>query len=67
MQHSRATAVRSDCIAKWHVSNQITFEVSLSLKLLVYYREFLSKICLKMFKNERRKRIFSLMDTLLGQ
>jgi len=30
-------------------------EVSLSLKLLVYWREFLLKICLKMFENERRK------------
>jgi len=35
-QHSGATAVRLDCIVNWHVSNQITFEVSFSLKLLVY-------------------------------
>jgi len=34
------------------------------LKLFVYYKVFLLKICLKMFKNERRKGIFSLMDTL---
>jgi len=25
-----------DCIVNWHVSSQISFEVSLSLKLLVY-------------------------------
>jgi len=30
-----ATAVRLDYIVNWHVSNQISFEVSLSLKLLV--------------------------------
>jgi len=43
----------------WHVSNQISFEESLSLKLLVYKREYLLNICVKMFKNERRKEIFS--------
>jgi len=32
----------------WHVSIQISLEVSLSLKDLVYWREFLIKICLKM-------------------
>jgi len=31
-----------------HVSIQISLEVSLSLKLLVYWKEFLSAICLKM-------------------
>ena len=48
-----------DPIVNWHVSKQVSFEVSLSLKLLVYLREFLLKICLKMFINERRKGIFS--------
>ena len=32
----------------WHVSTQMSLEVSLSLQLLVYWREFLLKICLKM-------------------
>jgi len=31
-----AAAVRFDFVVNWHVSNQISFEVSLSLKLLVY-------------------------------
>jgi len=35
-QHLRATAVTLDSIVNWHVSNQISFEVSLSLKLLIY-------------------------------
>jgi len=64
VQHSRAAAVKLDCIVNWHASNQISFEVSLSLKLLVYQTEFLLKMCLKMFKNKRRKRIFSSVDTL---
>ena len=58
-QYSRATAVRLDCVVNWHVFNQISFEVSLSFKLFVYYRELLVVICLKMFENERRKGIFS--------
>jgi len=35
VQHSRVTTVKLDCIVNWHVSNQISFEVSFSLKLLV--------------------------------
>jgi len=50
-QHSRATTVRLDCILNWHVSKKISFEVSLSLKLLVYWRDFL----LKMFENVKVK------------
>jgi len=56
-----ATAPGLDFIVNWHVSIQISLEVSLSLKLLVYWREFLLKICLKMFENERRKGKFSSM------
>jgi len=59
VQHSRATAVRLDSIVNWHVSNKISFELSLSLKVLVCLGEFLLNICLKMFKNERRKGIFN--------
>jgi len=32
----------------WLVSIQISLEVSLSLKLLFYWREFLLEVCLKM-------------------
>ena len=32
----------------WHVSIQISLEASLSSQVLVYWREFLIKICLKM-------------------
>jgi len=39
-QHSRATVVGLDIIVNWHDSIQISLEVSLSLKLLVYWREF---------------------------
>jgi len=46
-------------IVNWHASIQISLDVSLSLKLLVYWREFLLKICFKMFENERRKGKFS--------
>jgi len=46
----------------WHVSIEISREVSLSLKLLVYWREFLLNIFLKMFENERSKAKFSSMD-----
>jgi len=48
----------------WHVSIQISLEISLSLKLLVYWREILLKIRLKMFENERRKGKFSSTDRL---
>ena len=48
MQHSRATVIRLDFIVNWHVSIQISLEVSLSLKLLVYGKEVLLKIHLKM-------------------
>jgi len=47
-QHPRATVVRLDLIVNWHISIQISLDVSLSLKLLLYWREFLLKICLKM-------------------
>jgi len=49
-QHSRDTVIRLalDFIVNWHVPIQILLEVSLSLKLLVYWKEFLLKICLKM-------------------
>ena len=59
-----ADVVRLDFIVNWHASIKISLEVSLSLKLLVYWREFLLKICLKMFENERRKGKFSSMDRL---
>jgi len=44
----------------WHVSIQISLEVSLSLKLLVYWKEFL----LDFFENERREGKCSSMDRL---
>jgi len=34
------TVVRLDYIVSWHDSIQISLEVSLSLKLLAYWREF---------------------------
>ena len=55
MQHSKATVVRLYFIVNWHVSIQISLEVSLSLTLLVYWREFLLKICLKMNWKMKRK------------
>ena len=55
VRHSRATVVRLNFIVNWHVSIHISLEVSLSLQPLVYWRQFLLKICLKMFENERRK------------
>jgi len=36
--NSRATVVSLDFVVNWHVSIQISVEVSLSLKLLVYWR-----------------------------
>jgi len=63
-QHSRATVVRLDFIVDWHVSIQISVDVSLSLKLLVYWREFSLKICMKMFENKKCKEKFSSMDRL---
>jgi len=60
----RDTVVRLDFIVNWHVSIEISLEASRSLKVLVYWREFLIQICLKIFENERRKEKFSSMDTL---
>jgi len=37
VQHSGVTAVRLDCIVNWRVPNQTSSEVSLTLKLLVYW------------------------------
>ena len=48
MQHPRAIYIRLDFIVNWHVSIQISLEVSLSLKLLVYWKEVLLKIRFKM-------------------
>jgi len=39
-QHSRAAVVRLDFIVNWHVYIQTSLEVSLCLKLLVYWRDF---------------------------
>jgi len=39
-QDSRATVVRLDFILNWHVSIEISHKESLSLKLLVHWREF---------------------------
>jgi len=58
-QHSRATVVRLYFIVNWHVSIQISLEISVSWKLLDYWREFLLKICFEMLENERRKGKFS--------
>jgi len=48
MRNIRGLLLLVDCIVNWHVSIAISLEVPLSLKLLVYWREFLFKICLKM-------------------
>jgi len=45
---SRATIIKLDFIVNWRVSVVISLEVSLSLKLLVSWKEFLIKICLKL-------------------
>ena len=42
-----ATVVRLDFMVNWHDSIQISHEVSLSWKPLVYLRGFLQNICLK--------------------
>jgi len=44
----KATVIRLNFIVNWHVSIQISLGVSLSLKLLLYWKEFLLKVCLKM-------------------
>jgi len=44
-----------DFIVDWRVSIQISLEVPLSSKLLLYWKEFSSKICLKMFESECAK------------
>jgi len=60
MRNMRATVIRLDFIVNWHVSIQISFEVSLCFKLLVYWRVFIEDL----FGNERRKGKFSSMDRL---
>jgi len=39
-QHSRVAVVRFDFLVNWHLSIQISLEVSLSLKVVVYWRVF---------------------------
>jgi len=60
MRNMRATVIRLDFIVNWHVSIQISFEVSLCFKLLVCWRVFIEDL----FGNERRKGKFSSMDRL---
>ena len=55
-----ATVVRLDFIVNWHDSIQISLEVSLSLKPLVYLMSFIKDL----FENKRRKRKLSSIDRL---
>jgi len=52
--------VRLDFIVNWHVYIQISLEVSLSLKILVYWRVFSKDL----FENERRKVKFGSINRL---
>ena len=56
-----ATVVRLDFMVNWHDSIQISHEVSLSWKPLVYLRGFYNKY---LFENKRRKRKLSSVDRL---
>jgi len=47
MRNIRGLLLLVDCIVNWHVSIAISLEVPLSLKLLVYWREFYSKFVWK--------------------
>ena len=55
-----ATVVRLDFVVNWHDSIQISLEVSLSLKPLVYLMSFIKDL----FENKRRKRKLSSIDRL---